>query len=289
LRHVDCYDSGVAQGEGNFMKAESGEHASGGRATERELRPLLGLRGMAFDKRIDEQDRPCTEARTDVSGLRRRAAQRGVSLIELMVVVVLIAIFASLAAPSILRSTEDRRAFEKATEVAQLMQEARGRALATGAAQMVAMTNVGGGEFLLFQAMYNKQPSPSCLTYSQWTNDVKIVNNASAVTSLATIPAAGPSVVLVDGVNLKYAADSDLQSSFYLANAATGSTVAYLCFTPGGRVYYFGTAANLLASNGAPLSGAFEIYIGRYPHGVHEGLMRSVMIDGTDVARLRSF
>jgi prepilin-type N-terminal cleavage/methylation domain-containing protein len=228
-----------------------------------------------------------------VKMLAQRANSRGVSLIELMVVVILISIFASLAIPGLVRSTQDRRAYEKATEIAQLMQEARGRALATGSAQMIAMNANGTaprGQFLLFQAVYNKQPSASCLTANQWGGKAETnpVRDVQALAVAIAPPVAGPGAIPVGGTNVQYAADSDLLASFYVAGAAAGP-FTYLCFSPGGRIFYFDSQASASNGSGVPLAGAFEVRIVRAPNGVPEGLTRSVLIDGTDTARVKSF
>ncbi len=213
------------------------------------------------------------------------------TLIELMVVVIIIAIFAAIAIPGIAKSSDDRRAFEKATELAQLMQEARGRALATGSAQMVGLEVNGTttrGRFMAYEAIYNKQPTANCLTYQQWGGTPE-TNAVGTVTTPVAPPAVGPGVKLINGMNLDYSGTSDLQARLVLSGVPVVGTFSYLCFSPGGRVYYYGTAAAAVNGAGVPLSGAFEVQIARYPGGTREGITRSVMIDGTDTARVRSF
>ncbi len=221
---------------------------------------------------------------------RARAKAAGVTLIELMVVVIIIAIFAAIAIPGIVKSSDDRKAFEKANEVAQLMQEARGRALATGSAQLVAIHANGTtprGLLNLYEAVYNQQPISSCLTFNQWggTTDT---NPAMSLTTPGAPPATGPGVKLINGTNLQWSSDSDLEATLFVNNVAAGN-FAFLCFSPGGRVYYYSSQTNVSNGAGVALSGALEFRIRRSPGGVGEGLTRSVIIDGTDTARVRSF
>jgi prepilin-type N-terminal cleavage/methylation domain-containing protein len=251
------------------------------------------LRGTSLASIEPMVERTDGAARTTRTSRRRRrsASTAGFSLIELMVVVTIIAIFAALAIPAIMRSNDDRKAFEEASLTAQLLQEARGRALATGAAQIVVMQTGGSalrGQFLLYQASYNQVASASCLTSGQWA-----VAAAFNLTPPAP-PPAGPGVTLIDAVNLQYSPQSTLQSQFYLTdNTGTttmvGTGISALCFTPGGRVYYAPDGNTMTAGQATTLSQPFEIRIRRYPGGTAEGITRSVTIDGSDTARVRSF
>jgi type II secretory pathway pseudopilin PulG len=209
-------------------------------------------------------------------------------LIELMVVVAIISIFAAIAVPAMLSSSDDRRAFELSHRTAQLFQSARARALATGSAHLVVMTTSGfgavadRGTFQVYQGYYNTvsgtgAPTANCNLAGQW----------AALSAVAPAPfPVGPTAVLVDGLNYQYSADATLRSQFKLNGAlTTGADV--VCFTPGGRVYYAPTAAGLTTAG--PLSQPFEVQLRRYATAAGEGLTRSVMINGSDTARVRSF
>ena len=212
-------------------------------------------------------------------------------MIELMVVVAIIAIFAALAVPAIISSGDDRRGFEMAHRTAQLIQSARARALATGSAHMISMTTSGfggaadRGTFLVYQAYYDPlagsltpTPSANCTLPGQWTSNVYAA-------APGTYPQ-GASSVLVNGLNYAYSSQSPIRSQFLLNGAIQGGTWA-LCVTPGGRTFSASSPANL--GNSTPLGQPFEIQSRRYPTATPEGLTRSVVIDGSDTARVRSF
>ena len=223
--------------------------------------------------------------------MNRRRLRGGFTIIELMVVVTIIAIFAALAVPAMLRAGDDRKAFEMAHRTAQLLQSARARALSTGSAHLVTMTssgfasNANAGQFLVYQGFFNLAASPngtatsSCTNSTQWT--------ALPTGGVPPYPA-GPSNVLVDGLNYMYSLDSPLRSQIAFNGGPAGNSAA-LCFTPGGRVYYAATVAGLSAAGITPLAAPFEIQLRRYPSMTPEGLTRSVTIDGSDMARVRSY
>src|SRR5207245_1893651 len=86
---------------------------------------------------------------------RRRAGSAGFTLIELMVVVVLIAILTALAVPTMSTARDDRLCFDFARRMASLVQHARSRAAARGAAHLIVFDGDtgGAGRAVVFEAL----------------------------------------------------------------------------------------------------------------------------------------
>lgn len=151
-------------------------------------------------------------------GLRHR---RGFTLIELSVVIVVIAVFATLAAPSVVQQMRDRRVQEAARQIATVYRQARLRALGRGAAVLV---RYNGTSFSVFEARMGAAapsaacadlPSSSCLT-TPWDTaaNVRLVDAAEGTR------AGDPSITLTL---------SD--------NAGSTLTALDICFTPSGRTF----------------------------------------------------
>ena len=105
-----------------------------------------------------------------------RASDRAFTLIELMVVVLIITVFAGLAIPTIVAQMRDRRVQESARKIAALYRQARLRAVGRGAAVLVRFDN---GAFTVLEARLggaaaagecSELPMSSCLNTS-WVDD----------------------------------------------------------------------------------------------------------------------
>jgi type IV fimbrial biogenesis protein FimT len=109
---------------------------------------------------------PACQRRTLARGARSRlrAAQRGFSLIELIVVVIIVSVLAALAIPSITARVRDRRTQQAAQEVMTLYRNARMRAMGRGSAVLVRYDNSGTpeGQFQMREAVRGATTDPNC-------------------------------------------------------------------------------------------------------------------------------
>lgn len=182
------------------------------------------------------------------SALRERSAQRGFTLIELMVVVVIIAILAVIAVPSFARRFDERRLQQTALRVAAVYRIARARALGRGAAILVRKA---GDTFTVLEGVEGTTTATN-------EGDAQCAN-------LPTRGCLSNTWVVGSGSTIGTARQIDtLTISGTVPSATTGGSTAGgvsgenydICFSPAGRTW-----VGSQPSTFKPMSGALSIKV----------------------------
>jgi prepilin-type N-terminal cleavage/methylation domain-containing protein len=197
-----------------------------------------------------------------LSRLRRLRSSRGFTLIELMVVVLIIAITAALAVPTLVGQMRERRSRDAAQQIALLYSGARMRAMGRGGAVLVRYSSATG--FDVFDSIEGAQavarmenacvaaPGSGCLS-TNWGDaaNLRQVSEFNPATNLT-----------VQALNHLGAATNDLR----------------VCFTPSGRSFASYTSTDPTAAMaGSP---SFTVKLGT------TGLARRVALLPNGNARL---
>jgi len=207
-----------------------------------------------------------------------------------MVVVILIAIFASLAMPGLLTNTKDLAVYQAAQRVAETVQGGRSRALATGSSHVVAFSRVGAppGRVAVQQAQRTIGTAPNIVTVP--INSCR-VPGAFGMTlgalPMVTNVAAPITSAMTDA--LAFEADARLVNyNIQMVDIRGGAspTETWICFTPTGRAYVADSAANLPSA--AALNAPVLVDIARIEAGARIGLTRTVVITPGSAPRIFS-
>lgn len=245
---------------------------------------------------------------------RARASGAGYTLIELMVVVMLIAILAMLAAPSMVRARSDRLAFSYARQVGELVHNARARSAGRGAAHLVVfMQEFGGGNRGLvatFEALDGTPstakppgpiPSSSCRGPGQWdfvstwTPGLTDGANRTAIVDALNINATSTADVVVQE-NIR------MLARFSPSDGSADPTeikAFVLCTTPNGTTYFGRSMSSVteaitaMQSAPTPFTDIVEIDVARHDPSNDTltgvvGLNRRVLMTGAGSPRIKS-
>jgi prepilin-type N-terminal cleavage/methylation domain-containing protein len=231
----------------------------------------------------------------------------GFTLVELMVVVIVIAIVASLAIPTMLKGQFDRRVFTDAAALGELVRAARTRAVGRGAAQLVVIQTASATNSLtaqIFESVTNdpsgggvNTPVQSCNAPTVWP--AGLWSSSSSGSNAAW--SAGGTAKFIDqfamGGASSYEARGQIMARMVYPYTASAATVIndgvniYLCYTPSGRSYIstIGTPTNFI-----PMSGVLGVQFTReaFPATAvaisSTNLVRTLMIPPTGATRITS-
>lgn len=191
----------------------------------------------------------------------------------MMIVVVIIGLFASLAVPSIVSLVRDQRTRREAMNISNVFRQARARSLGRGSAVNIsyASTVVGTAtraDFVTKEAVTGALPDPACRGYD-WT--------------AATVPLIGHYYPpLVNGVpDTKITAEANDPA----LGAPTAPIYLEVCFTPKGRLFTRTSTGGTFA----PMAGRVSFFAQRLDGTAMTptGLLRTVIVSDDGNTRLR--
>jgi prepilin-type N-terminal cleavage/methylation domain-containing protein len=209
-------------------------------------------------------------------------SRRGITLIELMVVLVIIGILVALAAPAMGKASDDRKAFSNTVRIGDLLRSQRAQAMTKGTAHLVVMTTSGlgattdRGHFIAYEGVGGA--ARSCSGNSWTALDDGTPDAGAAFTGH-----------LIDAIDF-----NDPGSRLVTTLRVDGKdlTALSLCYSPDGTLFWANTTnptpnIDPVLTRGASLN--FSIVVEQHDNnGLILGPSRQVIVPGFGSPRIKS-
>jgi prepilin-type N-terminal cleavage/methylation domain-containing protein len=198
---------------------------------------------------------------------------RAFTLMELMVVVLIIAVLAALAIPSMLGGQHDRRAFQVSADTSAMLREGRARAVGRGIAVGVYLEVISNE---LHATMYEDG-----LAVALDAGPAAQVGGCKGV-DWTTAPKVSE-LHFAGGVY----SQGDVQARILMGGTAYNN--AMVCFSPAGRIFVKpGVSTRNDIYGEAGMVEPLEVEVARKPGGTVDGLTRTVVLTPAGATRIVS-
>jgi prepilin-type N-terminal cleavage/methylation domain-containing protein len=201
-----------------------------------------------------------------------RNTERGFTLVELMVVVVIIAALAVLAVPAMGQQLRNRWAGQAAQEVGILYRNARMQTRGRGSAVLFRFNDAGQGSIQVFEAIRGTtDPNPDCTNLPISSCDSPNWDNEAERRQIASL----------DPTKNRHYTEVSLGVGSQPAGPGSTGQID-VCFTPLGRTFWRTSTTTRLTE---PLTGVIAINVLQNAHG-GTGLTRPVLLLPNGAARM---